>query len=470
MEHTTQFAALIGIDWSDAKHDICLVDTATGAQESSVIKHTPESLDEWARALRTRFRGERIAVCLEQSRGPLIYALLKYDFLILYPINPQTLARFREAFTPSRAKDDPQDAAYLVELLIHHQERLKAWLPDDERTRTLQLLVEHRRRLVGDRTRISNRLTALLKGYFPQVLAWFPDIRTEMVCDFLLRWSSLDALKSVRRATLEKFFREHHSHRQATLDTRLDSIKEAAPLTTDRAVINSSVMMVRALASQMQATLAAVREFDSRIDELCRAHDDFDLFASLPGAGKVYASRLLTAMGSNRERWASADELLRFSGVAPVVERSGKSTWTRWRYFCPKFIRQSFVEYAGESIRHSQWAKAFYLSQKTKGKSHQAAVRARAYKWIGSSGNAGRRERNMTRQDTSNAYGRRDRRSSQRRCEVKKSLDTTASVSLLACGSAGRRILCLTCSLVLRLQLLATRVKEYAEQDYYNRH
>lgn len=382
MEQPLQLAALVGIDWSDTKHDICLVDTQTGTQELSVIKHTPESLDEWARSLRTRFGGAKVAVCLEQSRGPLIYALLKYDFLILYPINPKTLARFREAFTPSRAKDDPRDAEYLVELLIHHRERLKAWRPDDERTRTLQLLVEHRRRLVSDQTRTSNRLTALLKGYFPQVLAWFPDIRTELVCEFLLRWPSLAALRGVRRRTLEKFFRAHNSHRQATLDARLDSIKEAVPLTTDAAVINSSVMMVKALASQMQTTLAAVKEFDQQIERLCEAHEDFDLFTSLPGAGRIYASRLLAAMGSNRERWASADELLRFSGVAPVVERSGKSSWTRWRYFCPKFVRQSFVEYAGESIRHSEWAKAFYASQKAKGKSHQAAVRALAYKWI----------------------------------------------------------------------------------------
>ncbi len=128
MEQLTPFAALIGIDWSDAKHDICLVETATGTQELSVVKHTPESLNEWARALRSRFGGERIAVCLEQSRGSLIYALLKYDFLTLYPINPQMLSRFREAFTPSRAKDDPTDAEYLVELLIHHRERLKARL------------------------------------------------------------------------------------------------------------------------------------------------------------------------------------------------------------------------------------------------------------------------------------------------------------------------------------------------------
>lgn len=382
MEQPAPFAALIGLDWSDRKHDLCLVDAETGDHELSVISHTPEALNEWARHLRARFGGARIAICLEQSRGSLIYALMKYDFLVLYPVNPQTLSRFHEAFTPSRAKNDPSDAEFLVELLVHHRGRLKAWTPDSEQTRTLQLLVEHRRRLIGDQTRISNRMTALLKGYFPQVLEWFPDIRTNLVCDFLLRWSSLDDLKGVRRATLEKFFREHNSHRTETNERRLGAVRTAVPLTTDTAVITASVVMIKALAAQMQTTLTAVKEFDSQIEELCQAHEDFELFTALPGAGRVYASRLLVAMGSNRERWATASELLCFSGVAPVVERSGKSSWTRWRYFCPKFIRQAFVEYAGESIRHSEWAQAFYLSQKEKGKSHQAAVRALAYKWI----------------------------------------------------------------------------------------
>jgi hypothetical protein len=140
VEQVTPFAALIGIDWSDRKHDVCLVDAASGRRELTVVAHTPEALNEWARALRARFGEEKVAVCMEQSRGSLIYALLKYDFLVLYPINPQMLSRFREAFTPSRAKDDPTDAAYLVELLIHHRERLKAWTPSDEKTRTLQLI------------------------------------------------------------------------------------------------------------------------------------------------------------------------------------------------------------------------------------------------------------------------------------------------------------------------------------------
>lgn len=111
MEH---FAAYLGIDWSDQKHDVWLVDASTGHREKTLIKHTPEALDEWAVSLRRRFAGQQLAVCLEQSRGPLIFALLKYDFLVLYPINPTTLAKYREAFSPSRAKDDPQDAEYLV--------------------------------------------------------------------------------------------------------------------------------------------------------------------------------------------------------------------------------------------------------------------------------------------------------------------------------------------------------------------
>ncbi len=377
-----QYAALIGIDWADTKHDICLIDLTTQAQEASTLRHSSTTIDEWAMALRLRFNGQPIAVCLEQSRGPLIFALLKYDFLTLYPVNPSTLAKYREAFSPSRHKDDVTDAAYLSELLLHHREHLRAWHPDAEQTRTLCYLVEHRRRLVDDRTRLSNRLTALLKSYFPQVLEWFPDLRTQLVCEFLLRWPALETLQRVRRETLLKFFRQHHSVRAETLDKRVAAIKASQPLVTDRAVINSSMLMCKALVSQMQVTLRAITEFDTEIEARCATHQDFALFKSLPGAGSVYASRLLVALGSDRERWSSASEVAQLAGIAPVIERSGKSCRVRWRYFCPKFLRQSFHEYAGESVKHSFWARAYYEQQRGKGKSHQAAVRALAFKWI----------------------------------------------------------------------------------------
>jgi len=377
----TDFAAFLGIDWANDKHDLCLLDPATGTRDFFHLSHKAEVLEEFLTQLRRRYPHQPIAVGLEQARGPLLFALLKYDFLTLYPIHPTTLARYREAFSPSRAKDDPRDAEYLAELLHQHRDRLTAWSPDDAQTRTLQMLVEQRRRLVNDRTRLSNRLTAALKAYYPQTLDWLPDLCTEVACDFLSRWPTLTLLQRARSATIEQFFRHHHSH-ASLLARRLSAIKSATPLVTDQAVITSSTLLVKSLVLQLRATMQAIAAHEQEIEQLCAAHPDFQLFAALPGAGRVMAPRLLAALGTQRTRFKDAQSLACFSGIAPVIERSGHSCWTRWRYFCPKFLRQTFHEYAGESIKFCGWAKTFYHLQRSKGKRHAAALRSLAFKWI----------------------------------------------------------------------------------------
>ena len=378
----SEYAALVAIDWADQQHAVSLYDPSTGKREQAIVKHTPAALQQWALSLRQRFAGQPIAVGLEQSRGPLIYALLQYDFLVLYPINPATLARYRQAFSTAGGKDDPTDADYLLDLLQHHRDRLRPWHPDDEKTRTLRLLVEQRRRLINDRTRLSNRLTAALKGYFPQILDWFEDIRTRLVCDFLERWPQLSALQQARPTTIDKFLRSHHSTSNVTNARRLAEIKSALPLTNDPAVMTSSILLVKVLVAQMRTVIAAIAEYDRHLDALCQTHEDYHLFAALPATGPVHAARLIAALGSDRSRWSNPDELLRFSGVAPVIERSGRQFRIRWRYFCPKFLRQTFHEFAAQSIQDSFWARAFYYSQRAKGKDHHPAVRALAFKWI----------------------------------------------------------------------------------------
>jgi Transposase len=103
-----QYAAYLGIDWADKKHDLCLVDGATGKQSKQVLPHTPQAIAEYFTRLRAQYPGQLIAVGLEQSRGPLLFALLQYDFLVLYPLNPTTLAKYREAFTPLAGQRRPQ--------------------------------------------------------------------------------------------------------------------------------------------------------------------------------------------------------------------------------------------------------------------------------------------------------------------------------------------------------------------------
>jgi len=74
-----EFAALIGLDWADQKHDVCLLNLTTGQQEQAVLKHTPETIDDWAVELRRRFDGRPIGICLEQSRGALSSAVPSFS-------------------------------------------------------------------------------------------------------------------------------------------------------------------------------------------------------------------------------------------------------------------------------------------------------------------------------------------------------------------------------------------------------
>jgi transposase len=376
------FAAFVGIDWADAKHDGCLQAAGSAKRECFQLEHTPEAIDAWVTMLRTRFNGQPVAIGLELTKGPLVFALRKYDFLVLFPINPLTLARYREAFTPSRAKDDPTDAELQLELLLTHRDKLQPLNPQSPTMRALEQLVEHRRRVVGDKVRITNRLTSTLKNYFPQVLHWFQDKDTHIFCDFLSRWPTLKAAQLARRATLETFFRDHHVRSEDVIAQRLQVIKAATPLTTDEGIIAPNALLVQALVAQLRVTLHAVADFDTAIAQRAQSHPDFPLFQALPGAGPVFAPRLLVAFGEQRARYASAAELQKYAGIAPVTERSGKKSWVHWRLQCPKFLRQTFVEWAAESIRHSFWAQIYYQQQRDKGKAHQAAVRALAFKWI----------------------------------------------------------------------------------------
>jgi transposase len=376
------FAAFLGIDWADAQHDICLQAAGTAKRECFQLDHTPEAIDAWGTTLHTRCNGHPVAICLELDKGPLVSALRQSDFLVLCPINPLTLARYREACTPRRAKDDPTDAELPLALLLTHPDKLQPLTPQSPAMRALAQLVEHRRRVVGDNVRILNRLTSTLKNSFPHVRHWFQDKDTVLFCDFLSRWPPLKAAQLARRSALEAFFRDHHVRSAAVIAQRLQAIKAASPLTTDDGIVAPKARLGPALVAQLRVTLQALADCDAAMAQRAQSPPDFSLFQALPGAGPGFAPRLLVAFGEQRARSASAAARQKYAGVAPVTERSGKKAWGHWRLQCPKFLRHTFVEWAAESIRHAFWAQVYYPQQRAKGQAHQAAVRALAFTWI----------------------------------------------------------------------------------------
>ena len=378
---TPEFVAFASIDWADRKH-VWKMAPLGASPEQGEFENTPEAVQAWATGLCHRFGGRPIALCLEQSRGALVYMLTQYPHLVLFPVHPTTAARYRETFSPSGAKGDPGDTASLLDLLLRHRERLRPLQLDTAPTRLLQLLTQQRRELVDEKTRQKLRLIAGLKQYFPQLLQWFDEVDSPLVGALLQRWPSLQQLQRTNPSHLRDFFHEHNCRGEERIQQRIQAIYAATPATPDAVVLEGE----GSKACDWVAVVATLREriakLDQRIAELVAAHPDSALFASLPGAGPALLPRLLVAFGTRRDRYDSAYQMQCLSGIAPVTEASGNRQSIHFRAHCPKFLRQTFHEFAFCSLQKSVWAQAYYKLQRDKKKSHHAAVRALAYKWI----------------------------------------------------------------------------------------
>jgi Transposase/Transposase IS116/IS110/IS902 family len=376
------FAACVGSDWAEAQHDGCLQAAGSATREGLTLEPPPKAIEAWVTPLRTRFTGPPMAICLARTKGPVVSAWRQEDFLVLFPLNPLTLARYRDACTPSRATDAPTDAALPRALLRTYRDTLQPLQPQSPTMRALEQLVAPRRRLVDDTGRITTRLTRTLKHSFPHVLPWFQDKAPRMFGDFLRHWPTRKAVQRARRSPLETCVHDHHGRSADVLAQRIHAITTATPLPTNAGVIAPNAFRVQALVNQLRGTLEALETFAHASAPRAQCHPDFPLCHARPGAGPVCAPRLLVACGKPRDRSACAAARQKYAGIAPGTERRGKKSWGHWRLQGPKFLRPTVVAWAAASIRPAFWARVSSQPQRDQGKAHQAAVRALACQWI----------------------------------------------------------------------------------------
>ena len=378
----TPFAAWIGFDWGDKEHAFCLFSANDAKPQTGKLFHSAETLHAWFQALAQRFGGRPVALALESNQGALWHVLAQYPWLAIYPINPVTSARYRKAFIPSGAKDDVPDAVVLLDLVRLHRDKLRQLDWEDENTRTLASLVEVRRDTVDRRTQTLNQLTALLKSFYPQALELAGgDLSAPLALEFLRRWPDLISLKAARPSTLRNFYYGHNVRRPELVAKRLDTVKQAVALTTDPAVVSVALLQLKLLLELISTFNQHIARFEKETARVFAVQPDATLFKELPGAGEVLAPRLAVAFGTDRSRYPDAGSFQKYSGLAPVREKSGGQLWTHWRWQAPAFQRQSLVEWAGQTVVRCEWAKCYYERMKAKGKKHHVILRALAFKW-----------------------------------------------------------------------------------------
>lgn len=373
-------SVLIGLDWAKQKHDICIL-TEDETFEYARIEQDGLQLKQWLDDLCGRFKGRRIAICMEAGRDPVLWRLEGHERVDLFVVNTATAARYRRTFAPSGDKNDQRDAASLLDLIRRHPEKVKPHNCACAEDRAIDQLTKARRQAVNRLTGVVSSLREVLELYYPVASRLFDTLNTKLAIDFLRRWPDPKQLRKAEEATLVDFFHQHNSRSQKCIDERLEQIKGCLPVTEEPALLELSHLRIEEHLSQIESLNGSIKRYEDAIECAFEKHAKKHLFEDLPGAAKALAPRLLAAFSICNPKDANQMQLM--SGIAPIRVQSGQSMSTFMRQQCPKFLRQSFHEFAGTSVKSSTWAKAFYDHQtKTKKSGTNAAKRALAYKWI----------------------------------------------------------------------------------------
>jgi transposase len=307
---------LVGIDWADQQHalDVIYPDRRPGVL---TLEQKPEAIDAWIVGLAEAYPSARVLVAIERPNGPLVAALLRYPQVTIYPVNPTQLHNYRKSQKQSGAKNDPSDARLLCQYLRHYGDQMRALKPDDVSTRELALLSEQRRNAVDQRTAIVLELNAVLKQYFPVVLQLVDsDLWATFFLRLILKWPTLSKLQRAKTQTVRSFFYAHNV-RGDVVERRLMIIRDALSLTEDGALVSAGILRANKCAHLILALNQSIHEYDKRLNELLESHKDYEIVKSLPGSGLHMQSRIIAALGTDRDRYES-DE----TGAVPGWHRT----------------------------------------------------------------------------------------------------------------------------------------------------
>ena len=381
-ESIPSFDLIVSLDRSDKTLAVAVLDVARDAFLIECdVSTAPEALDAWWQNLQREHAQARIAVAFEQPAPNLIAFFASRRPAAIYALNPSATFSYRNALTVSHARNDQSDARDQARFVAHAWKELAVWTPPPAQIEQMERLCLNRRKLVAQRTGLTNRLQATLKRYYPQALELMNEhLWRPINLAFLRRWPQPAKLRRASPSVLRAFYLKQGSRSTKRWDARIAVIKSIVPLGS---INPADQLEVSVMLNQIEVINKGIAVHDRALAELFASEgEQAERIAALPGAGPIYAPRIYAALARYIPNSESPEGLAAAVGIAPVTDQSGKMRKVQRRLRCDKFTRQSFVEWAKESWKHSIWAEAFYRQREAQGHGFHATMRALAYKWI----------------------------------------------------------------------------------------
>lgn len=375
----------IGIDWADTKHDICIRDAADRRILSEFcIDHDAEGmaqLDETVAALGAG--PEDCLVALETPHGLMVGYLLQAGYIV-YAIPPRAVDRYRDRHRQSDAKTDELDARVLSDILCVDRDYHPPMRADTPLVQEIQATSRQRQKLVVERTRIKNQLTACLKSYYPVALTLFSRLDCAIAWAFLRAYPNAETASAASLAELEAFFAQQgYSCPRKIPEIYAHLQAPAIPVASWQVRTAQRHMLVLV---ELLATLSLeIDAYERTLSQLLDQHPDAFIFRSLPGVGDVTAAWLLGEIGDCRDKFESASGMQALAGTCPVTVQSGNRRWVKFRVGCCKPFRNGMQQFARLSVTGpygSSWARGYLSDQLARGHSMSRGTRALANRWL----------------------------------------------------------------------------------------
>jgi transposase len=375
----------IGIDWADDKHDICIRDAVDRRILSEFsVGHGAEGmtqLDEKVAALGAEL--DKCLVAVETPHGLLVGYLLQAGYVV-YAIPPRAVDRYRDRHRQSGAKTDQLDAQVLSDILCIDRKYHRPIPSDSPLVQEIRLTSRQRQKLVNERTRLKNQLTACLKSYYPVALDLFSGLDCAITWAFLRAYPNAEAASMASLAELKAFFvQQGYSHPSKIPQIYALLQAPAVPVADWQVRVSQQHMLV--LVELLAIVATQIKAYERTLSDLLDQHEDAFIFRSLPNAGDVTAGWLLGEIGDCRDKFESASGMQALAGTCPVTEQSGKQRRIKFRVACCKPFRNGTQQFARLSVRGqngSSWAKGYLSDQLRRGHSISRGTRALANRWL----------------------------------------------------------------------------------------
>lgn len=371
----------LGIDWAEKHLDYCLLSPPGDVILRGRVDNNESGFAQMlASVQKEAIDFTAVAAAIESPHQPVVDFLITREVAV-YPVNPTAIFDYRKSLRPSGSKSDTADAQLIASYLQIHHQQLRVFRLSEPQLRQLKLLVEDRDKLITEKVRLHNQLRSTLLGYYPQAVMAFSDLSTKTALDFLSQFPNPESLKGRTDTQWEEFLNGHHVyHKKARL--RFLAAMGHNPLTVDAEVIVAKSLFCQTRVSQLVSLMAALKVYEEQIERTLGHFDDFDRFKSLPGVDVILSAKLLVAIITPRQRFASANELQSLFGTAPYTKSSGQNRSVPERKACHKRMRTTLHQIALCSLRASDWAKAYFAKKRKEGKGGAHALRCLANLWL----------------------------------------------------------------------------------------